>query len=68
MFNIVKFEIQNNSGNAIEIKESDFSVLTCDKVFEPIQGKLNFVPDKMPEIVSIESGKKYNAKVVWVLT
>jgi len=53
VFNIVKFEIQNNSGNAIEIKENGFIVLTGDKVFEPIQGKLNFVPDKMPETVSI---------------
>lgn len=31
MFNIVKFEIKNNSGNAIEIKESDFSVFIALK-------------------------------------
>lgn len=65
MFNIVKFEIKNNSGN--RYKKSGFTVLTGNKVFEPIKGKLNFIPDKMPETVSIESGKKYTTKIVWVL-
>ncbi len=66
-FDIVKFKVTNDSEEKIELNESDFSVLVSEKPYTPITGKLNFVPDKMPEKVSIESGSKYITKLVWEL-
>lgn len=67
IFNTVKFELVNNSDAPIELNESDFKIVYGEDVYYPISGKLNFVLDKMPETLTIESGKKYVSKLVWMV-
>lgn len=67
IFDIVKIKINNDGDNAIVLNESDFSIRYLDQVLDPISGKLNFAPDKLPETVTIEPGTKYVSKLIWMV-
>lgn len=67
VFNIVKFEVINNGSEAIELKEKDFKVLMEGQEYFPIEGRLNFVPDKMPASFSIAPGAQNTTKLVFML-
>ena len=66
-FYVVKFKFINNGNDAVELREADFFTTVDDVKFTPIEGKLNFVPDKMGESLILDGGVTVTTKAVFML-
>lgn len=66
-FYVVKFKFDNKGSGAVELREDDFVATVDGEEYYPIQGQLNFVPDKMGDSMNLESAASVTTKVVWML-
>ena len=67
IFYVVKFKFINSGSDAVDLRESDFIATIDGEEYVPIEGKLNFVPDKMGDSLALEGGETATTKVVFML-
>ena len=66
-FQMARLRIENNSDATIEISDRDFMAIADDRTFAPIDGYLNFVMQKMPDIQELEPGDSVTQRLIWMV-
>jgi len=66
-FYIVRFRFTNNGNSVVELHEQDFHEIVDGVIYRPIDGRMGFVPDKMPATQEVAPGETVSTRLVWML-